>query len=62
MDPAKFWLKDKNRCWIALKYTKPRTNSTTPMFIDPNNKRRITIQAKEGLVRGHVFLRPLIVY
>ncbi len=34
---------DKNRCWIALKYTKPKSNSTTLAFIGPNNEIAVTM-------------------
>ena len=46
---------DKNRCWKALKYTKPRTNCTTPALQGPNGEVAITMQAKEALVRAHAF-------
>lgn len=61
LDPAKIQLEDKNRYWIVLKYTKPRTNSTSPMLIGLNNKKAITMQAKEALVSSHALPRPPIV-
>lgn len=36
-DPAKIHPEDKNRCWKALQYTKPRTNRTTPALQGPDN-------------------------
>ena len=62
LEPDKTHLKDKNWCWIALQYTKLKINTTTPILIGPNNKRAFTIQAKEALVRAHVFLPPPVVY
>ncbi len=37
-DPAKVQLENKNRCWIALKYTKSKKNTIIPTHIGPNNK------------------------
>lgn len=54
-NPAQIWPKDKNRCWIALKYSKPKSNGTTPALIGPNNKIAVTMQDKEALVRLHAF-------
>lgn len=51
---------DKNRCWIALKYTKPKSNSTTPALIGSNNEIAITMQDKEALVRANAFPPPPI--
>ncbi len=62
LEPGKIRPEDKNRCWIALKYTKPKTNSTTPMLIGPNNEKAIIMQAKEVLVRAHAFPPPPVVY
>ena len=62
LDPGKTRPKDQNRCWIALKYTKPKTNSTTPMLIELNNERAVTVKAKETVVRAHAFPPPPIVY
>ena len=59
-DPSKNQPEDKNRCWIALKYTKPQTNSTTPALKGPNNKIAVTMQAKEALVKAHAFPKPYI--
>lgn len=57
-DPPKVWPDDKNRCWIALKYTKPQATSTTPVLKRPNNELAVTMQAKKALVRAHVFPKP----
>ena len=62
LEPDKTCFKDKNWCWIALKYTKPKTNSITSMLIGPNNERAVTIQAKEALVKAHAFPPPFVVY
>ena len=51
----------KNRYWIALKYIKPKSNSTTPVIIGPNNEIAVTIQDKKVLVRLHIFL-PLPIF
>ena len=59
---AYIWPKDKNRCWIAFKYTKPKSNSTTPALIEPNNEIAVTMQDKEALVRVHAFLPSPIFY
>ena len=56
-DPAKIHPEDKNRCWKALKYTKPRTNCTTLALQGPDNQVAVTMQAKEALVRAHAFLK-----
>ena len=57
-DPAKKHPEDKNWCWKALKYIKPRTNCTTPALKDPDNQVAITMQDKEALVRAHAFPKP----
>ena len=57
-DPAKVYPKDKNRCWKALKYIKPRTNCTTLALQGPDNQVAITMQAKKALVRAHAFPKP----
>ncbi len=62
LELGKSHLEDKNRCWIALKYIKPKINSTTPMLIGPNNERAVTMQAKEALVRVHAFPPSPVVY
>ena len=49
---------DKNRCWQALKYIKPRTNRTTPTFKGPNDEVGVKIYEKKVLVRAHIFLKP----
>ncbi len=61
-NPARIRLEDKNRYWIALKYTKPKSNSTTPALIGPNNEIAITMQDKEALVRLHAFSPSPIFY
>ncbi len=53
---------DINRCWTALKYTKPKSNSTTPALIGPNNEVAVTMQDKEALVRAHAFPAPPIFF
>ena len=57
-DPSKIRPKDKNRYWIALKYIRPQTSSTTPTLKRPNNEIAVTMQAKEALVRAHAFSKP----
>ena len=57
-DVAKIQPEDKNRCWKALQYTKPRTNCTTPTLQGPNNQMAVTMQDKEALVRSHAFPKP----
>ncbi len=57
---AQIRLKDKNRCWIALKYTKPKFNSTISAFIRPNNEIIVTMQDKEALVKLYTFSPPPI--
>ena len=52
---AQIRLEGKNRCWIALKYTKPKSNNTTPALIGPNNETAVTMQDKEALLRLHAF-------
>ena len=59
-NPAQIRPEDKNRCWIALKYTKPKANSTTPVLIGPNNEIAVTMQDKKALVRMHAFPPPPI--
>ena len=51
---------DKTRCWIALKYTKPKSNSTISALIRPNNEIAVTMQDKEALIRLHAFPPPPI--
>lgn len=62
LDLGKTRPKDQNRCWIALIYTKPKTSNTTPILIRPNNKKAVTIQAKEVVVRAYAFPPPFIVH
>lgn len=52
---TKINLKDKNRCWKALQYTKSRISCTTLFFKGPNNEIAVTMQDKEALVKSHVF-------
>ena len=54
-DLVNIYREDKNRCWKALKHTKPRTNCTTPALQGPNSEVTITMQAKKALVRAHTF-------
>ena len=55
---AKTQPEDKNRCWKALQYTKPRTNRTTPALKGPNDEIAVTMHEKEALVRAHAFPKP----
>lgn len=55
-NPAQVQHEDKNRYGIALKYTKPKFNSTIPALIRLNNEIAITMQDKKALVRIHAFL------
>lgn len=55
VDLAKIYPEDKNWCWKALKYTKPKTNSNTPALKSLNNKVAVTIQDKNTLVKTHAF-------
>ena len=57
-NPTQIRSEDINRCWIALKYTKPKSNSTTPALVEPNQEIAIIMQDKEALVRQHAF--PLL--
>lgn len=59
---AQIWPKDKNRCLIALKYTKPKSNSTTPALIGPNNEIAVTMQDNEALVIAYIFSLPAVFY
>lgn len=61
IDLGKTQSKDKNRCLITLKYILSKTNSTTLMLIGSNYKKAITMQAKEALIRAHIFLPPSMV-
>ena len=58
VDPAQIRPEDKNRCWIALKYTKPKSNSTTPALVGQNNEIAVTMQDKKALVRALAFFPP----
>ena len=57
---AKTHLEDKNRCWKALQYIKPRTNRTTPALKGPNDEIAVIMHEKEALVRAHAFPKPPI--
>lgn len=61
-NPAQVRPEDKNRCWIALKYTKPKSNSTTPALVGPSQEIAVTMQDKEALVRLHAFPPPPVFY
>lgn len=50
MNIGKTWSKDKKRCLISLKYTKPKTNNLTIIFIRLNNKKTITMWVKKVLI------------
>ena len=54
-DPAKIQAEDKNLCWKALKYTKPRANCTIPALQSLDKKIAVTMQAKEALIWAHAF-------
>lgn len=43
--------KDKNKYWIALKYNKPKSNSTTSALIRSNNKIAVTMKDKKVLIK-----------
>ena len=62
LDPTRIRLEDKNRCWIALKYTKPKSNNTTLALIGPNNEITVTMKNKEALVRAHAFPTSPVFY
>ena len=49
---------DKNRCWSALKYTKPLKFKTTPALNDGNGNTATSMKAKEALVRKTAFPPP----
>ena len=49
---------DQNKCWIALKYTKPRQLKTTPALKDPEGNIATSMKAKEDLVRRSAFPKP----
>ena len=59
-NPTQIRPENKNKCWIALKYTKQKSNSTISALIRPNNEIVIIMQNKEALVRRHAFLPPPI--
>ena len=59
---AEIQVKDKNRCWIALKYTKPKGNGVTFTLFGPNNEIVIIMQAKKELLIANAFLGQLIVH
>ena len=60
-NPAQIWPENKNRYWIALKYTKPKSNSITSVLIGLNKEIAVTMQDKEALVRVYAFF-PLPVF
>lgn len=49
----------QNRYWKVLKYTKLKTNGTTPAILGLNNQVAITMQVTKALVRAHIFLKAL---
>ena len=49
---------DKNRCWTALKYTKPLQFKTTPALRDPDGNIATSMKAKEALVCKSAFPKP----
>lgn len=48
---------DPNRCWVALRYTKPLSNPTTPALqgLDPETAPATTLTDKEALIRKTAF-------
>jgi hypothetical protein len=50
---------DKNRCWIALKYTSSRASSTTSAMKDANGEFITTIEEKEAIFRKMAFPDPI---
>lgn len=61
-NPAQIRPEDKNWCWVALKYTKSKSNSIILALIGPNNKIAVIIQDKKALVRLYAFQPPLVFY
>ena len=49
---------DKNRCWTALKYTKPLQLRTTSALKDNERNIAVFMKAKEALVRKSAFPKP----
>ena len=50
--------RDKNRCWTALRYTKPLQFKTTPTLKDNDGNTATSMKAKEALVRKTAFPPP----
>ena len=46
---------DTVRCWQALKYTKPRTATTTPTLHGPQGQLASSLEEKEALIRETAF-------
>jgi hypothetical protein len=48
---------EEKRCWVALRYTKPTTYSTTPALLDPDTGQVIvaTFEEKEAIFREQAF-------
>lgn len=51
---------DQNRCWTALKNTKPLQFKTTPAIKDPDGNVATSMKAKEALVCRSAFPKPPI--
>lgn len=49
---------DQNRCWTALKYTKPLQFKTTPALRDSEGHIASSMKAKEALVCKSAFPKP----
>lgn len=49
---------NKNRCWTALKYTKPLQFKTTPALKDPSGNIAISMKDKEHMVQRTTFPPP----
>jgi hypothetical protein len=49
---------DSTRCWQALRYTKKRTETTTPVLRGPQDQIATTTEEKEALVHEVIFPPP----
>ena len=47
---------EQKRCWMALKYTSIRAQTTTPTVKGPNGEIAISLEEKEALFRTTAFL------
>ena len=52
---------EEKRCWVALRYTKPTTNGTTPALLNPDTGEVVaaTFSEKEALFREQAFPQAL---